>query len=95
MRTRVAKWGNSLGLRIPKSFAEEVRVSEGTPVDLVVEDGQLVIRVAESPTFQLEDLLAEITDANLHGEIETGDAVGGEKWQHRNLQASTYLTGVT
>ena len=80
MRTKVVKWGNSLGLRIPKSFAEEVRVSEGTIVDLIMEDGQLVIRVAELPALNLDDLLAEITDSNLHGEIETGDAVGGENW---------------
>ena len=80
MRTKVVKWGNSLGLRIPKSFAEEVRVSEGTTVDLVLEDGHLVIRVFEQPAVDLDDLLAGITDSNLHGEIETGDAVGGENW---------------
>ncbi len=80
MRTKVVKWGNSLGLRIPKSFAEEVRVSEGTIVDLIMDDGQLVIRVAEFPAVNLDDLLTEVTDSNLHGEIETGDAVGGENW---------------
>ena len=80
MRTKVVKWGNSLGLRIPKSFAEEVRVSEGTTVDLTMENGQLVIRVAEPPALDLDDLLAEITDTNIHGEVETGDAVGGEIW---------------
>ena len=80
MRTKVVKWGNSLGLRIPKSFAEEVRVSEGTTVDLSLEDGQLVIRVAPHLEKSLEELLAEITDSNLHGEIDTGDAVGGEIW---------------
>lgn len=80
MRTKVVRWGNSLGLRIPKSFAEEVRVSEGTTVDLVMEDGQLVIRVAEVPSVNLDDLLAEITESNLHGEVDTGDAVGGENW---------------
>ena len=42
MRTKIVKWGNSLGLRIPKSFAEEVRVSEGSAVDLTMEDGRLV-----------------------------------------------------
>ncbi len=43
-------------------------------------DGQLVIRVARQQSMSLEDLLAGITDLNLHGEIETGDAVGGEHW---------------
>ena len=80
MRTRVVKWGNSLGLRIPKTFAEEVHVSEGTQVDLTMEDGRLVIRVAEKAEWSLAELLAGVTPSNIHAEIETGDSVGGEQW---------------
>lgn len=80
MRTKVVKWGNSLGLRIPKSFAEEVQVSEGAEVDLSLEDGHLVIRVVPLTKITLEDLLAGITNKNIHGEIESGDPVGGEIW---------------
>ena len=80
MKTRVVKWGNSLGLRIPKSFAEEVQVSEGSTVDLSMEDGQLVIRVATKPAYSLEELLGGITETNLHSEVHTGEPVGGEEW---------------
>ena len=80
MRTKIVKWGNSLGLRIPKSFAEEVRVSEGSVVDLSMEDGNLVIKVTKTDEMDLENLLDGITDENIHGEIDTGDAVGGENW---------------
>ena len=80
MRTKIVKWGNSLGLRIPKSFAEEVRVSEGSTVDLKIEDSQLVVRVIESLPTLLDDLLAGVTTDNIHGETDTGDAVGGEVW---------------
>lgn len=80
MRTKVVKWGNSLGLRIPKSFAQEVRVVEGTMVELSTEDGRLVIRVAAQPEFSLDELLASITAANLHSEIDSGGPVGGEAW---------------
>ena len=80
MRTKIVKWGNSLGLRIPKSFAEEVRVVEGSVVDLTMEDGNLVIKVAKTDEIDLQDLLDGITDENIHGEIDTGDAVGGEVW---------------
>ena len=34
MRARVQKWGNSLALRIPKPFAEEVGMAEGGEVRL-------------------------------------------------------------
>ena len=80
MRTKIVKWGNSLGLRIPKSFAEEVRVAEGSIVDLSMEDGNLVIKVTKTDEMDLGDLLDGITDENIHGEIDTGDAVGGEIW---------------
>ena len=80
MRTKIVKWGNSLGLRIPKSFAEEVRVSEGSVVDLSMEDGNLVVSVTSSDEVDLEDLLSGINDENIHGEINTGDTVGGESW---------------
>jgi antitoxin MazE len=80
MRTKIVKWGNSLGLRIPKSFAEEVRVGEGSVVDLSMEDGNLVIKVTKTEEVDLKDLLDGITDENIHGEIDTGDAVGGEVW---------------
>ncbi|MFH2054031.1 MAG: AbrB/MazE/SpoVT family DNA-binding domain-containing protein [bacterium] len=80
MKTKIVKWGNSLGLRIPKSFAKEVQVAEGTTVDLLLEDGQLVIRVAEQARYDLEDLMAGVTEENLHKEIDTGESVGGEIW---------------
>ena len=80
MRTKIVKWGNSLGLRIPKSFAEEVMVGEGSVVDLSMEDGNLVIKVTKPEEVDLEDLLEGITDENIHGEVDTGDSVGGEIW---------------
>jgi antitoxin MazE len=80
VRTKIVKWGNSLGLRIPKSFAEEVRVAAGSMVDLSMEDGRLVIRVTAQPEFTLEELLDGVTAANLHAEIDSGGSVGGEAW---------------
>jgi antitoxin MazE len=80
MKTRVRKWGNSLALRIPKSFAAEAGLEENTAVDLSLREGRLIVRplAAESPT--LEELVKGITDENRHGEWETGPAVGREAW---------------
>lgn len=80
MRTKIVKWGNSLGLRIPKAFAEEVRVGEGSEVDLSMENGNLVVKVMDPGKLDLNDLLDKITDDNIHGEADTGDAVGDEAW---------------
>lgn len=80
MRTRVQKWGNSLALRIPKSFAADVGLSENAPVDLSVRDGRLVVEVEADDPLRLEDLLGGITEENLHGEWPTGPVVGRELW---------------
>jgi antitoxin MazE len=80
MRMRVQKWGNSLALRIPKSFAVETALDCGAEVDLSLEDGRLVITPLAEPAYELTDLLAHITPENLHSEIDAGPSVGSEAW---------------
>jgi antitoxin MazE len=80
MQTKIQKWGNSLGLRIPKSFAAEAGVEAGSTVDLSVEDGELVVRPVRRRKYDLRDLVRAINSKNVHREVETGDAVGREVW---------------
>jgi antitoxin MazE len=79
MQTRIQKWGNSLALRIPKSFAVQTQIEQNTLVDVSLQDGKLVIAPVK-PTWTLEELLAQVTEDNLHGEQDFGEAVGGESW---------------
>lgn len=80
MRTRVQKWGNSLALRIPKSFAAEAGLQSDTAVELSLEDGKLVIIPVAVPRFSLTEMLGNVTLDNIHTEVQTGDAVGNEIW---------------
>ncbi len=80
MRTRVQKWGNSLALRIPKSFAAEVGLQKETSVEISLADGKLVITPVAEPNLTLKQLLAKVTKDNLHHEIDTGPAIGNETW---------------
>ena len=80
METRIRKWGNSLGLRIPRSFAREAGVEAGSEVDLSLQGGNLVVKPARRRTYQLKDLLRRVTAKNLHGEVDTGRPVGREIW---------------
>jgi antitoxin MazE len=72
-------WGNSLGVRIPRSFAAEARVEAGSIVDISVERGALRIRPLRR-RYALRDLLKKIRPGNLHGEIRSGPPVGREVW---------------
>ena len=80
MKVQIQKWGNSLALRIPKSFAIESKVKQGSTVEVSLEQGKIIIAPVTEPEFTLEDLLSRVTKRNLHREIETGAAVGKEAW---------------
>ena len=80
MQTKIQKWGNSLGLRIPKSFAEEAGVEAGSEVDLAIEDGDLIVRPRRKPRYALSELLMRVNESNLHREIDTGEPAGEEAW---------------
>lgn len=80
MKTRVQKWGNSLALRIPKSFATEVGLSNDSSVEVSLANGKLVVAPIEKPGVTLKKLLALITEMNIHHEVDSGPAVGIEAW---------------
>jgi antitoxin MazE len=80
MKTRVQKWGNSLALRIPKAFAVDAGLCENAPVDLSLVNGAIVVRPLPPTPPSLDEFLRGITDENLHGEWDTGPALGKEVW---------------
>lgn len=71
MKTHFQKWGNSLAVRIPKSFAAEMGLGNNAPVEMSLEDGKLVIRPDRDKAWDLDSLLAEVTDENIPSEWET------------------------
>jgi antitoxin MazE len=79
MHTQVSKWGNSLGVRIPKACAKELGLVEGTTVDVKVSGGKLVLAPARRD-YNLEELVAGITPKNRHTETDWGTPVGKEIW---------------
>jgi antitoxin MazE len=80
MKTRVQKWGHSLAVRIPKSFASEAGLDQDAVVDLALVDGKLIVTPLASSRFTLEHLLAAVTTDNLHNEQDSGAALGNEVW---------------
>jgi antitoxin MazE len=80
MVTRVLKWGNSLALRIPKSFAIDMGIKTASSVDIHMEKGKIILTPVKKERQTLKDLVAMITDNNLHSEIDFGHPVGNEIW---------------
>ena len=80
MKTRVQKWGNSLALRIPRPYADEVKLHENSAVDVTVRAGKLVVVPVDESAYSLDTFVEQITEHNRHDEIETGEGVGNEIW---------------
>jgi antitoxin MazE len=80
MKTLVQRWGNSLALRIPKAFAEEISVREGDEVEMKVTKGRLTVAPRPHRDYRLADLVAEIRPGNLHKEIAATGPRGREAW---------------
>lgn len=80
MKTRVQKWGNSLAVRIPKALAIEMHLEHNTEVDISLADDRIIVQPVIEPQFSLDELIEEITEENLHDEVDTGPAAGQEAW---------------
>ena len=80
MQTTVQKWGNSLGLRIPRSVAGLLSIEAGTVVDISVVGDQIAIRPIVRSVYALEELLAGVTDENLHSTHKFSAPTGQEQW---------------
>ena len=80
MKSTVQKWGNSLAIRIPKSFAAEIDLSQGAEIDLILFENKIQIKPIKKKKISLDDLLSQVTEENIHKEVDTGTPVGMEIW---------------
>ena len=79
MRARISKWGNSLGVRIPKAFVDQAGLENGAEIEISISGGRIVLTPV-SREYGLEELSAKITVENRHTETDWGRPVGNEGW---------------
>lgn len=78
MTTKIQKWGNSLALRIPKSYANSIEINAGTDVNIKIEDNKLIIFKEKKQKYSLKKLLSGINNNNIHKEHNFGNPTGKE-----------------
>ena len=76
-KSQICKYGSSLTDRIPKPIAEQREVQESPAVEMVSRGNHVILR---KKNYSLADMLATVTDENLHAEVDTGPAQGNEAW---------------
>lgn len=79
MQTHIAKWGNSLALRLPSYIARESKLTEGSTVQIEIRDGSLIVTPVRKK-FKLSSLLAGMEPRMRHEEFDWGAPKGDEEW---------------
>jgi antitoxin MazE len=80
MAVTLHKWGNSVGLRVPKPLLEQLGLKEGVQVDVKVEGNRLVIEPIHRRRYTMAELLEGFTADDRPGEVDWGPPVGREVW---------------
>ena len=82
MLAKVQKWGNSQGIRVPKTLLDELQIHVGDEVNISVEEGKIIVEPARPKRgrVRIEDLVAEIPADYVVEELDWGKPVGKEAW---------------
>ncbi|MBL0177470.1 MAG: AbrB/MazE/SpoVT family DNA-binding domain-containing protein [Ignavibacteria bacterium] len=82
MVTKIQKWGNSQGLRLPKQILTEAQLMVGDDVDVSTSDGLIIITAAKPVRVRrsLQDLISKIPKGYRPTETDWGTPVGNEVW---------------
>lgn len=76
-KSHIGKWASGLAVRISKFVVEQWRVHDNSALERVSRGNKVVMR---KKTYSLTEMLAAVTDENLHPEVDTGPAEGHEAW---------------
>ena len=74
---RIAKWGTGYAIRIPKAIARQWGVQEGSAIEIIPRGDHVILR---KESYDLGEMLAQVTADNLHSEQDAGPAQGNEAW---------------
>jgi antitoxin MazE len=82
MLSRVQKWGNSQGVRIPKNLLETSRIKVGEEVDITVHEGKIIVEPTKKirGRYDIKKLAEKMPKDASSEEENWGVPVGREAW---------------
>lgn len=82
MITKLQKWGNSQGVRIPKQLLALASFEEGDDIEITAEYDKIIIRHVEKPIkkYKIEELFAGYDTSQKGSEENWGTPSGKEEW---------------
>ena len=80
MVAKVQRWGNSQGLRLPKHVLETADISVGDDVEVIPQEGQIIIKKVSKRKFDLAEMVSRMPRDYKACEESFGKPVGKEEW---------------
>ncbi len=80
MVTKIQKWGNSQGLRLPKHVLESARMTVGDDVEILADEEEILIKKKSKPKFDLAEMISRMPRDYQAREESFGKPVGKEDW---------------
>lgn len=77
MRTNLTKWGNSMAVRVPRTYIDQLGIGQEGEVEITLEKDRIILK---KPQYKLSELLKRVKTKNIHPETDTGDSKGNEIW---------------
>jgi len=77
MQVQITRWGNSLGLRIPKDVADRMGLRAGCRVDVSAEGDRIIVAPARR-RYALAELLEGVTPEAMREAFDWGPDKGRE-----------------
>ncbi len=82
MLSKVQQWGNSQGIRIPKSLLHDSQIKVGEEVDISVQEGKIIIESINKVhgRYDIKELVAKMPKDYKPQEEDWGEPIGQEVW---------------
>lgn len=80
MQTRIVKWGNSQGIRLPKMLLDSANLSDDDIIELTVVDDSIIVKKAETKKRHktIKERFKDFEGEYVFEEWDTGAPVGEE-----------------
>lgn len=80
MLSKVQRWGNSQGLRLPKHVLESADIAVGDNVEVISQEGQIIVKKISKRKFDLKEMVSRMPRRYKAQEESLGKPVGKEEW---------------
>ncbi|MEP7454186.1 AbrB/MazE/SpoVT family DNA-binding domain-containing protein [Phyllobacterium sp. SB3] len=78
---QIKKWGNSASVRIPAKIMAAASLHLEQEVEVSTDDqGRVIIAPVQTPVYQLDEMLNQMSAETFPEEADFGPAVGKEIW---------------